>query len=95
MADLPETPTELAARRLIAELGGDLVSVWTRLLGQEPVAPALAQTGDLVVLPVPGSEGRRQTTGVCAGTSAWCLAEDGSLALAAASSAVAAWRIRP
>ena len=91
MAGLKATPTERAARRLIKDLGGDLMAAWTRQLGRGPILPTLAQVGDIVLLPV--ADGRH-ATGVCAGRFAWVVGDDGSILRVEMTHATHAWRLQ-
>lgn len=90
MEGLKATPTPAAARRLIKSLGGSLVAAWTKQLGREPIAPTLAQIGDVVVIPL---DADRQTTGVCAGRDALCVDDAGKVVRVPMGAAIAAWRI--
>ena len=98
MADLPATPSAVAALRLIRELGGSLQAAWTRQLGREPIAPAFAQVGDVVLLPLALHSGEPATTGqvlgVCMGAQAVVLSGEGFCVFLPMSSAVLAWRLR-
>lgn len=89
MADLPPTPTERAARRLIAALGGTLADAWTRQLGREPIPPSMAQVGDVVLLELDG----RPVVGICNGTTAVAVLDAGGTAFAPMSCATHAWRL--
>lgn len=89
MAGLPDTPTERAARRLIATLGGTLADAWTRQLGREPIAPAMAQVGDVVLLELEG----RPVVGICNGTTAVAALDAGGVAFVPMAHATHAWRL--
>jgi hypothetical protein len=97
MADLPPTASALEAMRLVRELGGSLESAWTRQLGRDAIAPAFAQLGDVVLLPLPVEmEAERATgeaVGVCVGAHAVVMTAEGFQALMPMSTAVAAWRV--
>lgn len=98
MAGLPATTSALDAMRLVRELGGTLEAAWTRQLGREPIAPAFAQLGDVVLLPlVLEEEAERptgQAVGVCVGAQAVVMTSDGFHSYLPMSSAVAAWRLK-
>lgn len=51
LAGLDSTADARAARRLVQRLGGSLVQAVAQQLGREPIAAALAQTGDVVLVP--------------------------------------------
>lgn len=92
LADLPTTPTERAALRLLDELsgGGGLAALWTQLLGRAPLpSPRFACVGDPVVVSVDG----RETSGICSGTRAVCVAVGRGMADVPMTTAVAAWRL--
>lgn len=74
MAGLDGPPDARAARRLVQRLGGSLVQAWAQQLGRAPLSAALAQTGDVVLVPtaaLPGSHtqmaGVGHVAGVCNG----------------------------
>ena len=77
MAGLPTTPNARAALRLVRELGGSVASAWSLRLDRPPIAPGLAQVGDVVLVPstaitalaaaCPPAEGTGAMVGICAG----------------------------
>ena len=89
MLGLPRTPGRLAAHRLIAELGGTLRGVWNRWMDAAPIAPTLAQVGDIVAL----AEADAQAVGVCCGRTVAVLTEAG-LAHVPMDRAACAWRLQ-
>ena len=62
---LVPTPDGKAAWRLIQSYGG-LAEAITQQLGRAPIAPADAQLGDVVLLPLPERPGRA-SVGICNG----------------------------
>lgn len=86
MAVLPRYDTEHAALRIIVE-GGDLRRLVSSILG-EPVRPAFAAMGDVVLL---SNEGR-ELLGICNGVNAIAASQDGVAALEM-SAAIEAWKI--
>lgn len=98
MHGLPRTDNARQALRLVQALGGDLVAAWTHRLGWQPVAPALAQVGDLVLLPMPADMSIEPCTGtamgICAGMCAVVATSDGCHAYLPMGSATAAWRLQ-
>lgn len=89
MAGLPATPTERAARRLIRALGGTLADAWTRQLGRDPISPAMAQLGDVVLLDVDG----RPVIGICNGMTAVAPLDVGGTTFVPMALATHAWRL--
>ncbi|MCA0175240.1 MAG: hypothetical protein LCH73_02965 [Proteobacteria bacterium] len=63
LAALPEPATARAAMRAVVHHGGWVAAV-THALGREPVAPALARLGDVVLLRLGGGA---HALGLCAG----------------------------
>lgn len=88
MQGLPSTPDRRAAHRLIHHIGGTLGGVWTRWLGIEPVAPALARPGDVVLI----AEGSARAAGICIGPRVAVLTPVG-LAVTGMDAATHAWRL--
>lgn len=87
---LPPCATVRDWLEVVREAGGFQALV-TRQLRCSPVAPAMAQLGDVVLLP------GLQTGGVlalCAGTTAALLADDGASVHVPMHQALAAWRLR-
>ena len=98
MAGLPATPTAREALRLVQQLGGSLRAAWSRQLGAEPIPAAMAQVGDVVLIPapiVPGETELRtgELVGICAGMSAIVATAEGHHAHVPMSMAAAAWRL--
>lgn len=76
------------SRRVLADMGGTLLAAVTAELARQPVAPAAARPGDVVLLQrVDG-----QTLGICAGRTAAVLTTDG-VAHIPMQAATAAWHI--
>ena len=90
MAGLAATPGEFAARRLVLRLGGSLPAAWTQRLGRAPIAPALAQVGDIVAVPL--AEGRG-AVGICAGRHVAVLQSGGGIAMLPMQQATHVWRL--
>lgn len=91
MRDMPATPDWRAALRLIGTLGGTLDAAVTRRLGRTPIAPALAQLGDIVLAPI--DEGGA-AVGICNGRASAFLTEHDGLAFVPTDCATHAWRLR-
>lgn len=89
MAGLRETRSKFAAYRLIGELGGSLRAAVTKQLGCEPIEAALAQVGDVVLMPLP--EGGA-AVGICAGRTAILALADGATGHLPMTEAMCAWR---
>jgi hypothetical protein len=66
MAGLAATPTRAAAARLLRRAGGYAALV-TRQLGREPIEPAFARIGDLVLMQLGEGGDDVLALGVCAG----------------------------
>lgn len=75
---------------LVRDAGG-FQQLVTRQLRCSPVAPAMAQLGDLVLLPGLHTGG---TLALCAGTTAAVLADDGATVHVPMHQAIVAWRLR-
>ncbi|WP_349743934.1 DUF6950 family protein [Roseateles cavernae] len=97
MAGLPETATAAAARRLVKRLGGSLRAAWSKQLGREPIAPLLAQLGDIVLVQLPPEqqleEGVGELVGICAGALIAVATAQGHVAYLPLSAGVCAWRL--
>lgn len=93
MHGLGPTRNALEARRLVAALGGTLEQAWTRQLGRPPIAPALAQLGDVVLRAMPQGDGVGHAAGVCNGRTAAFAAEEGLLHVPLAE-CTHAWRLQ-
>lgn len=91
MDGLPATPGPRDALRLIASLGGSLASAWTRQSEADPILPALAQVGDIVLVPTDGACG--SAIGICAGRTAVFRGDAGDLVSVDMSTATHAWRM--
>lgn len=95
MDGLAPTPDARAARRLVRALGG-LEAAWTSQLGAAPMAPAMAQLGDVVMMPtpaaLPGGEGVGHLVGICTGRTAVFRA-DGAMVFLPVLDCTAAWRV--
>lgn len=85
-------PAETAAGwvRVVVGAGGWRALV-TSCLRCDPVPPAFAQIGDVVLLPGPMTGG---TLGICAGRTVVLVSDDGASIHLPMSTAVAAWRLR-
>lgn len=101
MAGLDATTDARAARRLVQRLGGSLVQAWAQQLGRAPVSAALAQTGDVVLVPtakLPGSHtqmgGVGHVAGVCNGRHAVVMDWGGAAQFVPLELAEAAFRLR-
>ena len=101
MAGLADTPDARSARRLVQQLGGNLLRAWAVQLGREPISPARAQTGDVVLVPttaLPG-HGRPQAgvghvAGVCSGRHAVLMSDNGVAVFVPLDVAAAVFRLR-
>jgi hypothetical protein len=95
MAGLPVTPSARAAWRLVQALGGTLQAAWSQRLGRSALPAAMAQVGDLVLMPTrPHAEvGVGGIVGVCVGASVVLLSEKGHLLYAPLYAGIAAWRL--
>ena len=98
MASLPATYNASAALRLLRSLGGDMVAAWSRQLGREPVPPAFAQVGDVVLVAMPADACAEPCAGVsmgiCMGATAVIITAEGHHAYLPMSAATAAWRLQ-
>ena len=94
MAGLPFTHGARAARRLVQQLGGSLEAAWSRQLGRAPIAPALAQTGDNVLLPAGTLAGAGGAVGLCTGRHVALVSEAHGVILLPMTHATHAWRLR-
>lgn len=90
MHGLAPTPGERCARRLVRRLGGSLVAAWTQRLARAPIAPTMAQVGDIVALPLAE---RRGAVGICTGRQVALLQAGGGIALLPMQQATHAWRL--
>lgn len=100
MAGLPRTANGRAALRLVQQLGGSVAAAWTRQLGREAIPAAMAQVGDVVLIPAPIVPGETEVrtgevVGICAGLSAIVCTAEGHHAHVPMSAATAAWRLQP
>jgi hypothetical protein len=87
--ELPKTPDVRAARRVLKT---GLADACRRLYGGPEVLPTLAQTGDLVLVPVEG-EGVGEALGICSGRDVILLGADGKPAVLPIDRATTAWRL--
>lgn len=97
MDGLAPTPDARAAMRLVRGLGG-LEAAWTAQLGTAPIAPAMAQLGDVVLMPTPAAgglctEGVGELVGICAGRTAVFRGADGAMVFLPVLDCTAAWRL--
>lgn len=81
-----------ATRRLLQEAGG-MAALVTRQLGRDPIEPAFAQLGDVVLLPLSESDPLAQALGLCCGEVAAVRDEAGAVHLLPMQGAVCAWRV--
>lgn len=98
LGGLADVADARAARRVLARLGtGTLRCAVSQRLRRAPVAAALAQVGDLVLLPVAGDTGARAAgllgaaLGVCVGRAVAGLGRDGALRRSPLALGDAAW----
>jgi hypothetical protein len=90
MHGLPYTPSGFHAQRLQRRLGGTLADAWAARLGRAPIAPTLAQVGDVVLVPLPGDHA---AVGICTGRHAAVLTLADGLAMLPIGAATHAWRL--
>lgn len=81
-----------ATRRILADAGGMLALV-SQQLAREPIAPAFAQLGDMVLLPLSDADPLAQALGLCCGEVAAVRDEAGAVHLLPMAAALAAWRV--
>lgn len=86
-------PVNLAGARRKQRQAGGLQGIVTAQLGREPIAPLLAQLGDVVLLPLDATDPDAQALGLCCGEQAAFVLEGGAVGLVPMSLAVAAWRV--
>lgn len=99
MAGLTPVTSAFRARMQLRRLGAaaGLAGAWTAQWKRQPVAPALAQLGDVVLVradTVPGGATPGQTMGICAGATAAILGSDGSVLHVPMSQAIRAWPLK-
>ena len=99
MQGLASTPSARAALRLVRSLGGSLQAAWTRQLGRPPVPAAMAQVGDLVLMPTHaqpwlGEVGTGALVGICVGPSVVVAGDLGGYLYAPLCGGTVAWRLR-
>lgn len=92
LADYAMPKTLAAARRLQAK-GGGLAAMITRTLGRESVAPAFAQLGDVVLLPLSAADDAAQAVGLCCGEQAVIVTDAGDHAFVPMKAVLHAWRV--
>jgi hypothetical protein len=90
MQGLAETTNMREARRLIASMGGNLIAVTKKQLGQEPVNATLAQVGDVVHIPLPTGG----CLGICVGQHAAVVSDTGSIVKVQMDKADYAWHLK-
>lgn len=94
MQSLATTPDAMAARRLVRQLGGGaLRDAVSAALGADPIDPALARTGDLLLLPASSNEGAGGVVGICNDRHAVVRDAGGAVAFLPIAQAVCAWRV--
>jgi len=92
LASLPLGSSLTSTRRLLQNAGG-LCAVVTKQLAREPIAPAFAQLGDVVLLPLSEADPLAQALGLCCGEVAAVRDEAGAVHMLPMSSALHAWRV--
>lgn len=94
MAGLEATPSRHAAWRRIKELGDGIADAWTKRSGLVPVAPALAQVGDVVLVVTLAAGGDNDMTlGLCCGRTAAVVTLDAGIGQVPMAWATHAWRV--
>ncbi len=89
MSSLRVTPTQVDAKRLIVEMGGDLEAATSACLGCASVPSAFAQLGDVVYI----KQGEDSSLlGICAGLYALAIDESGAVLNIEMQHALRAWR---
>lgn len=91
---LPMRAGRAASWRELKARGGFAAAVSGRL-GREPMAPLLAQVGDLVLLRLSPNDREAQALGLCCGETAVCMGSLGELLHLPMTQAEHAWRICP
>lgn len=86
-------PATLAAARRIQRQGGDLAALITAALDRDPIAPAFAQIGDVVLLPLNPADPEALACGICWGEYAACVTDGGAIMLVAMTPTTHAWRV--
>jgi hypothetical protein len=89
MDGLPETKTAREAWALIERLGG-LAEAITQQMGRPPIAPAMAQLGDVVMYRLNGS---RCSVGICGGRTSMLIDEAGASMHVPTIQCTHAWRV--
>lgn len=98
MDGLPVTKDARAVAKMIRSLGGDMVHAVSVRTGTEPISPALAQLGDVLVVRCDhegthqDGDGNRFALGICGGGVAMLLGHFGGTVYVPMTSAVAAFR---
>lgn len=94
MHALPATCTAGAAARLVRRLGGDLQAAWTQALQRQPIAPALARDGDLLLVALDGlALLGGSAVAVCSGRHAITQDAHGAAVFLPREQALCAWRL--
>lgn len=96
MRGLPLTANARQAVKLLLRLGG-MRNAWSKALGIEPIEPALAQTGDLVLVQLDAAidgQSTGQAVGICNGTQVLVLDPAGQVHPIGWAGAVCAWRVQ-
>jgi len=92
--ELPATADARSARKALKRLGGSLAEGCRRLHSGLEVPPSLAQTGDLVLVPVDGEgEGVGEALGICSGRDAVLIDSAGKPTILPMDRATNAWRL--
>lgn len=92
LSGLPLGKSLAATRRMIKNAGG-LAALVSKQLAREPIAPAFAQLGDVVLLPLSDADPLAQALGLCCGEVAAVRDEAGAVHMLPMSSALHAWRV--
>lgn len=91
---MPACCDAMSARRALREFGDDLAEACRRLHGGAPIAPALAETGDIVLVPTPLASGVGAALGICSGRHVIVIGVDGATLFLPMTEARAAWRLQ-
>lgn len=94
LSGIAMAPTLAGTRRLIKRHGG-LAAAVTKRLGREPIPPAFAQVGDVVLIPLSTTDPEALALGLCCGDCAAVMTLAGSVERVAMSTALHAWRVGP
>lgn len=90
---LDATMTQHQALRELRRHGADLAAAVSARLGRDPIAPALACVGDVVLSTALPGCGTGQALGLCCGTTAVHLDQHGATVHLPMAQALQAWRV--